>query len=813
MRKFLSLTLCLLAYAFCAVAQQTHWSYQYGQHKSEAYIFADIEMYQETAGGSFEQLEFTASDYQSYQFAAFLDGELRGLAEVMSVQDAQKETYVLRFRVEGDENEGSEITFKAYDPALQKEYDLALASEPIFFSGDQTIGEPSIPLHLQLTLPVETTPVNSITTPFVGFNTDTGAFAYIECNVGDDLTPYFVDGMAFHVSPAEATNKAVTFELYEGNQSLVMDKANNITVATTGAGMVKVISVDNPQISCVVYVIAFNDFSTLSAAQDVLNVTYKDQPVNITEQVEPLFVLGPEGCQTFGGDYSIVSSAPDIVEINDNGAFANAPGEAVLTATMSVVNRLQKTFDPNGNHTTTVSASVRIVVTQGVTGLQVVWPTTLATEQMSDVTVKPLPQGAKFNANATFTISGSYVNYDATVDNTGCYYDSGSNEGIGWVFGEIPGDLTLTVTYNDGEGTEITESSEIIECGYTFGMNEGWEWRSIPYADFSTLNSLQTVFGTELVEIRTQSGQLYNDPVYGYFGDTDLLDQNVGFKLKMGELTAPPSQEVINYLKSYVFYGGSLGMSDNLTLRKGWNYLPNPYVMEQTFDDALSLNKTFVDGDRIVSKEDGFAEYANGQWTGNLTAFRPGQGYLFFNAGDASRTINFAQEIDPAHSRRASARSMASSQESSPSIWQYDASRFRDNMTIIASIDNRPAAGHYSIGAFVGDECRGEGVAVDGRLFITVHANNGEVVSFKLYDETTGQVYDIDQQLPMQQMLGTVKQPYSMTANDVVTSIDDLPTASLRQQGRSYDLLGRPTTDRQMVKGQLRIVDGKKMLK
>ena len=156
---------------------------------------------------------------------------------------------------------------------------------------------------------------------------------------------------------------------------------------------------------------------------------------------------------------------------------------------------------------------------------------------------------------------------------------------------------------------------------------------------------------------------------------------------------------------------------------------------------------------------------------------------------------------------------MASSQESSPSIWQYDASRFRDNMTIIASIDNRPAASHYSVGAFVGDECRGEGVAVDGRLFITVHANNGEVVSFKLYDETTGQVYDIDQQLPMQQMLGTVKQPYSMTANDVVTSIDDLPTASLRQQGRSYDLLGRPTTDRQMVKGQLRIVDGKKMLK
>ncbi len=798
MRKFLSLTLCLLAYAFSAVAQTPHWSYLYGQHKCEAYIFADIELYQETAGGGFEQLEFTANDYQSYQFAAFLNGELRGLAEVWPVQDAPKETYVLRFHVEGDENENDEITFKAFDPALQKEYDLVLASEPEFFESAKTIGEPSDPLHLQLTLPVETTPVTSITTPFYGFKD--GKFSFIECNVGDDLTPYFVDGMAFDVLPGDATNKGVTFELYEGNQSLAMDKANNITVATTGAGMVKVTSVDNPQISCVVFVRAWSDYETISVSPSELSVIYKDQPVDVSQQVMSAIVLGPEGRQTAGGDMTYESSNPEVLEFNTDGAMAKKPGEANLTFTLPVVNRLMKTFDPNGNHTTYATATLHVTVVQGVTGIQVEWPTTLATGQTSQLIVRPVPQGAHFNATTAIGISSRYLNFNESVDNTSISYDEDTNTYIGTITCDIPGELELTVNYDDDAGTFLSETSEVIECGYTFVMNQGWQWRTIPYADFNALNGLQTVFGNELIEIRTQNGQLYNDPVYGYFGDTDLLDQNVGFKLKM---------EGMDMLKSYVFYGGSLSIN-NVSLRKGWNYLPNPYVTVQTLGDAFSLNKVLVDGDRIVSKTGGFAEYANGQWTGNLTTLQPGESYLFFNAGDANRSFIYADELNPANARRASARA---TQESSPSIWQYDASRFRDNMTIIASIDNRPAAGHYSIGAFVGDECRGEGVAVDGRLFITVHANNGEVVSFKLYDETTGQVYDIDQQLPMQQMLGTVKQPYSMTANDVVTSIDDLPTASFRQQGRSYDLLGRPTTDRQMVKGQLRIVDGKKMLK
>ncbi len=781
MKKFLSLTLCLLAYAFCAVAQTSHWSYQYGQYKSEAYIYAYIQVYQETLNG-FEQVEFTANDYQTYEFAAFIDEELHGVAQVMTVTNptTQEQSLVLRFHLEGNDDDG-EISFKAYDPAKQKEYELVLASEPIFFSDSETYGTPSDPLELQINLPMETTPVTSITTPFIGFDTASGAFVYIECNVGDDLTPYFVDGQAFSVLPAEASNKAVTFELYETetSPSLTIDKAGNIIAATTGLGVVKVTSVDNPQATCLVYVLAYNDYSTITATQDVLNVTYKDEPVDITQLVLPLFALGPDGCQTISGEYSIVSSAPDIVKINDNGAFANAPGEAILTATMSVVNRLMKTFDPNGNHTTTVSASVRVVVTQGVTGLQVQWPNNMATGREAMFTVTPLPAGAQLNPDGLFTLNLAYSNMDLNSTET-VTLTKNAEDGtyIGTLTPEIPGLITMILNYDGMDGTQVGAFSEETEVGYTFTMSHGWQWSTIPYVDFAQVKDMTSVFGNELVELRTQSSQVYNDPVYGYFGDVDQLSQGQCFKLKMELYDAP---------KSYVFYGGNLyGLGNEPTMRKGWSYMPNPYVQPQYISEVFDASITFTDGDRIVSKDNGFVEYNAGKWVGDLSILQPGEGYLFYNAGNAAIDLSFSQEFSPSSSRRMAPR------QPRQKVWNYDASLFRDNMTIVAQIDNQYVGGdQYVVGAFVGDECRGEGVAVDGRLFITVHANSGELISFKLYDQTSGQIFNIDQTVRMQQMLGSLKQPFSMTTNADATGIQTVYRKATASD--CYDLRGLRT--------------------
>ena len=765
MRKLLSLTLMFLVATFWAKAD--HWTYEYGQHQYATIVFADIELHQETIGGGFEQLEFTANDYQSYEFAAFLNDELRGRAEVMAVPNAPMETYVLRFRVEGDESDNYEITFKAYDPAKQKEYNLVLASEPEFFSGDQTIGEPSHPLHLQLTLPVESIPVTSITSPF--------STAYIACNVGDDLTPYFVDGLAFSVLPGDATNKAVNIELNEGSQSLVIDKAGNITASSSGISIIKVTSVDNPQISCLVLVNAYNDIKTVTVSPSTINVTYKDQAVEVSQEITNTVVLG-EG-QTTGGEMGLVSSAPDVLEINDQGAYAKKPGEADLTFSLPVVNRLMKTFDPNGNHTTYATATLHVVVVQGVTGLQVVWPNDLATGSEAMFTVTPLPAGAALNPDGLFTLSLAYSNMD--INSMGSVTLTKNNESgtyTGSLTPAIPGMMTMTLAYDGMDGTQLNTTSEETEVGYTFTMNHGWQWRAIPYVDFALINDMTSVFGDELVELRTQSSQIYNDPVYGYFGDVGQLSQGQCFKLKMELYDAP---------KSYVFHGGNLyGLGAEPTMRKGWSYMPNPYVEPQYISEVFDAGMTFTDGDRIVSKDNGFVEYNTGKWVGDLTTLLPGEGYLFFNAGNNAIDLAFNQEFSPSSSRRMAPR------QPRQRVWHYDASPFRDNMTIIAQINNQRVDNQYVVGAFVGDECRGEGHVVDGRLFITVHGNSGELVGFKLRNVITGETLDIEQAVRMQQMLGTVKKPFGMTTNDdTTTGIQNIGCE--RGTSERYDLSGR----------------------
>jgi len=959
MKRLLFLTFALLLMAGTASAQ-SHWSYEYGQAQDEAYVYADL-----TLNGTMLQAD---TDYSNYEFAAFVDGVLAGVSTLEITPETKKA--ILKFRIEGDDTNGGEISFKVYNTATQMEYNLYYLGEAPWFDGE-TLFEPSSPLHLYLTEPETITlsdievnvddvvdltdyltvdpvmgqlpnnltweivdqgyftiegntltataantngawlrvvygidnsgeapqekasmaqvfiyqpattltqnatevtvnlgddeallsfldgcytlepegttdrlawsvqsgtavaingktyepytaavgdavltgtvvykentvregidpiavtvhvvqPVTSITTPFIGWSSETGTFPMIECNVGDDLTTYFVDGMAFSVLPAEATNKAVTFEYSElvNEHHLNISADGKITAESLGGDIVKVVSADNPSISCDVYVMIYNDYQTITASPNVLNVLYTNETVDITEQVMACFQYGPEGATTGVFNIEPETSDASVVGFTDEGIFAYSPGTAVITMWLTVKDRLKNTFDPNGNNTTNKSAELTVNVSQGLTGITVTWPTDLATGHTSTLTIKPVPDGASFEENLDFfQVYGNDANDIGLwmIDVTDKQFDENGNV-VCQISCIMPGQLTLIASYNDGaEG--LTYTSETMEIGYTYTMADGWSWQAIPYGYPENVETgLETIFGDNLVEIRTQDSQLYNDPEYGYFGSQDLLTQGVCFKVKMQ--MAEPADE-----RTYDFYGGSLANAiQNTSLRAKWNYLPNPLFFDASLTEAFSETMTFVDGDRIVSKEDGFAEY-NGGWEGTLTSLTPGEGYMFYNAGTAQRDLQFVNQfgfgqevVTPGggESRMKTARR--------ESVWQYDARRFRDNMSIVATIEGMASVDHCSVGAFVGDECRGEGRAVNGKMFITVHADAGEQISFRLRDELTGQLFDIDQQVMMQQMLGTVKQPLKLSSANVTTGISQTDDRSLNADHAAYDLGGR----------------------
>ena len=79
---------------------------------------------------------------------------------------------------------------------------------------------------------------------------------------------------------------------------------------------------------------------------------------------------------------------------------------------------------------------------------------------------------------------------------------------------------------------------------------------------------------------------------------------------------------------------------------------------------------------------------------------------------------------------------------------------------------------------------------VDGRLFITAHANSGEQVSFQLHNELTNEYIGIDQTVNSGSMrLGSLKAPVQLTGQLVVTGISNIERTP--QHAERYDLNGR----------------------
>lgn len=70
----------------------------------------------------------------------------------------------------------------------------------------------------------------------------------------------------------------------------------------------------------------------------------------------------------------------------------------------------------------------------------------------------------------------------------------------------------------------------------------------------------------------------------------------------------------------------------------------------------------------------------------------------------------------------------------------YNPRKFADNMAIVADLGTDVDTDRYSVYAFVGDECRGEGKAVNGRYFITAYGNQGEYVTLRVIDNETGEM-------------------------------------------------------------------------
>lgn len=279
---------------------------------------------------------------------------------------------------------------------------------------------------------------------------------------------------------------------------------------------------------------------------------------------------------------------------------------------------------------------------------------------------------------------------------------------------------------------------------YELSVAEGWNWVSTNIDDAKE-NSAEGFLGPiKHAVLEMDDGENVIYPAM----KTVAIQPESSYRLHM--------KESVSCIKTGIGYAPE---KKKITLNEGWNrigYIPGGDMLME--DALVGLKPSEND---VIKSLDEFAVYSNGKWNGTMKKMSPGEGYMYYSAGK--------NEFYYPVSRVFEVEDSVGSYSMDNGVWNFNMHKYADNMTIVASlfVDNVPAIdGIYTVAAFVGEECRGKGIYIDGLLYIVVNgtAQNDEVVSFKAYDNVTDACYDVEESLVFDAMHhGSIMKPFKLS--------------------------------------------------
>ena len=412
------------------------------------------------------------------------------------------------------------------------------------------------------------------------------------------------------------------------------------------------------------------------------------------------------------------------------------------------------------------------------------------------------------------------------------------------------GSADLMIEYRD-------EVAGTIDYSYNWGLtvnidmplHDGWNWSAFfeePNGDFTewddegnpilesiSYNSFNDAdrFAGGLVDLRTQgSGYLHKDPVYGLFGHIDggfINGAKINFDHSQASgLTYLADSTRILYGVGYMTKYRRGNASRTPVIHQGWNWIGYPYLYDYSIEllgirtndldsEHAQLYGVPTDGDILLAHDGSMLVYDGTahEWLtpdGEDYTFRYGQMYLYYTTRPDEPGVDhrfyWGAEATryPIYDLTEEA-SLAPSLRREHSEWTYDSHRFADKMAIIARLDGLDNLEDYSIGAFVGDECRGEGRAVKDWMFITLSGEAKDRVTFRLLDKRTGLSYPLSESLRFGMLEGTLRDPYRFDVRGIdmgIAPIDEAPSLTILDDVvsahgliRVYDLQGKLVTE------------------
>ena len=614
-----------------------------------------------------------------------------------------------------------------------------------------------------------------------------GSVKTIKMFVGENLLNILPSG--YKVMPEDATDRSVHYEVlpnynqdqeFKYNEILEDNGSEGIFARKPGRARIAIISNQNPQATCTYEVIVKDGPTNITFKQEEMTFLMPRKDTDkwdISEDIRNNIIMTPSWPKYEEYEsYDIAQSNLDISSLTDAvklyydfkkdslSASVVKVGEGWIDISYSS-ERTIATEEGLRNDEYEISNHFHVTIMESLKGFKVDGYVDMVSTETRDFVLTPDPVDAEVDpSRVEVTITpDSYVSEEwksiveiVPTDETMLNYT---------IRPHSVGRATIRVKL---DGVEVATSH--VGIGQRYMQKAGWKWTSL-YSGGVSWNSPEYELGNVVEEIRSEDALLHNDPEYGYFGDLNRLEPGTCYKIKVKE-------EEPGLLDLRIMYTGAYeDMRTHRQIVPMWNWLGNPYQYDHDINSVFSTEDTYANnfnvGDRIVSKDNGFAEYNGEKWTGTLTTLHAGLGYMYFNA--ASDTINMELKYEW---NMPQGTPVMNAPQHKQSVWTYNSAPFADNMTIVADLGNDYSAERFTVGAFVGDECRGEGEMIDGKCFITVHADKGETISFKLHDAVSGEMRTINEQMPFAKMAGSLRAPQRLTVGGIVTGITAADIAS-----------------------------------
>lgn len=614
-----------------------------------------------------------------------------------------------------------------------------------------------------------------------------GRVKEIKMYIGDNLLDILPSG--YKVMPEDATDRSVHYEVlpnynqdqeFKYNEILEDNGSEGIFARKPGRARIAIISNQNPQATCTYEVIVKDGPTNITFKQEEMTFLMPRKDTDkwdISEDIRNNIIMTPSWPKYEEYEsYDIAQSNLDISSLTDAvklyydfkkdslSASVVKVGEGWIDISYSS-ERTIATEEGLRNDEYEISNHFHVTIMESLKGFKVDGYVDMVSTETRDFVLTPDPVGAEVDpSRVEVTITpDSYVSEEwksiveiVPTDETMLNYT---------IRPHSVGRATISVKL---DGEEVATSH--VGIGQRYMQKAGWKWASL-YGGGVRWNSPEYELGNVVEEIRSEDALLHNDPEYGYFGDIYSLETGTCYKIKVKE-------EEPGLLDLRIMYTGAYeDMRTHRQIVPMWNWLGNPYQYDHDINSVFSTEDTYANnfnvGDRIVSKDNGFAEYNGEKWTGTLTTLHAGLGYMYFNAASDTIDMEYLRE-----GSMPQGTPVMNAPQHKQSVWTYNSAPFADNMTIVADLGNDYSAERFTVGAFVGDECRGEGEMIDGKCFITVHADKGETISFKLHDAVRGEMRTINEQMPFAKMAGSLRAPQRLTVGGIVTGITAADIAS-----------------------------------